>query len=73
MTQKDGLRSIEKKCSFEVLFKTIPSLIGSIDGLQGGVNEARNRAIEAKQRVEDFGNALGNAILYNDVKKLGEK
>lgn len=28
--------------------ETLPKLIGSIDGLQGGVNEARNRSMETQ-------------------------
>ena len=43
-----GLRKIEKRCSFRVLMNEIPRMVGSLDGLQGGVNEARNRSMETQ-------------------------
>jgi len=44
-------KKIENICSFSVLFAEIPRIKGSVDGLQGGVNEARNRAMETQQIV----------------------
>lgn len=44
-----GLRKIEKKCSFRVVINEIPRIRGSIDGLQGGMNEARNRSMETQE------------------------
>lgn len=64
---KTGLRSLEKKCSFEVLFKEIPKIAGSVDGCQRASNEARNR-------VQCLGDALAQsgAIGYEDKKMIGE-
>ena len=53
----------EDECSIMVLLATIPKIQGAIDGLQGGVNEARNRSMEAKKRVEDFGNGINQVVL----------
>jgi len=44
-----GLRKIEKKCSFQVLMNEIPKIVGSMDGLQGGVNQARNASIQTRE------------------------
>jgi len=57
-----GLRKIEKKCSLQVMCETLPKLIGSIDGLQGGVNEARNRSYETQEVLKSFGNNLGRIL-----------
>jgi len=46
---KTGLRRTEHKCSIQVLITEIPFIRGSIDGLQGGVNEARNRTYETQE------------------------
>ena len=47
MTNDHGIRKSIQKCSLQVLFEEIPLIRGAIDGLQGGVNEARNWGIEA--------------------------
>jgi hypothetical protein len=52
MENKEGLRKQIKKCVFQVLAEEVPRLRGAIDGLQGGVNEARNRSMETKATVE---------------------
>lgn len=44
-------KKIEKICSFRVLMNEIPRMIGSIDGLQGGVNEARNASLKTQGDV----------------------
>ena len=71
MTNKEGLRKTVKKCILFVLADEIPRIRGSVDGLQGGVNEARNRSMETKARVEDFGNASVQ-VLNNINTKLIE-
>ena len=53
METKEGLRAQVQKCVFNVLAEEIPRLRGSIDGLQCGVNEARNRSMETKSTVEE--------------------
>ena len=60
------VRQIEA-CSLQVLLETIPKIHGSIDGLQEAVNDSRNRSMETKTRVEDFGNAVYN-VVKNQVK-----
>ena len=71
MTNKEGLRKTVKRCILYVLADEIPRIRGSIDGLQSGVNEARNRAMETKERVEDFGVA-SIQVLNNINTKLIE-
>lgn len=53
MTNREGLRKQIKKCVFMVLAEEVPRLRGALDGLQGGVNEARNRSMETKATVEE--------------------
>ena len=48
---------MKKACSIEVLAVTLRSVIGSVDGLQGAVNESRNRSMETKTVVEEFANS----------------
>ena len=43
-----GLRKSEMRCSFQMLINEIPLMRGAVDGLQGGVNEARNRSMETQ-------------------------
>lgn len=52
LTDGKGKETVAQRCGVEVLFDEIPKLLGAIDGLQGGVNEARNRAIETRDSVE---------------------
>ena len=49
MENQNGLRERKDDCLFYVLAKEIPLIRGAIDGLQGGVNEARNRSMESKE------------------------
>jgi hypothetical protein len=53
MESKDGLRRQIQKCAIIVAAEELPRIRGAIDGLQGGVNEARNRSIETKESVEN--------------------
>lgn len=57
-----GLTKREQRCGLFALIDHIPRVAGAIDGLQGGVNEARNRAIETQQIVAGFGQASVQAI-----------
>ena len=57
-----GLRKVERKCSLQVMCETLPKLIGSIDGLQGGVNEARNRSYETQEVLR---------VIFNGRKQIG--
>jgi len=67
MTNEEGLRKQIKKCVFLVLSEEIPRIRGSIDGVQAAANESRNRAMETKERVEDFGSAV--ALSFDHMRK----
>jgi hypothetical protein len=56
MENNEGLRKQIPECLFLVIANELPRLRGAVDGLQGGVNEARNRSMEAKSKVDDFVN-----------------
>lgn len=45
-TNDKGQERVNDKCGMLVLFEEIPKIRGSIDGLQGGVNEARNTVMK---------------------------
>jgi len=64
MTNDHGQERFETKCLLLVLADEIPRIRGSVDGLQSGVNEARNRSMETLERVENFGNGV-NAIVQS--------
>ncbi|MBW2003095.1 MAG: hypothetical protein JRI72_00560 [Deltaproteobacteria bacterium] len=68
-----GLRKVEYKCSIQVMCESLPKLVGSIDGLQGGINEARNRSIEAKAAAENFGNGVLQLIKSMGFKIIDER
>lgn len=59
---------IELKCDFEVMRHTLPKIIGSIDGVQAGSNEARNQTWGLRKDLNDFGNKI--TFLLNDKLKL---
>ena len=65
--QKTGLRKQVQKCGFQVLFEEIPFIRGSIDGAQQGANEARNKAMETKELLQDLGLAILTAM--KDIPK----
>lgn len=58
-----GLRKIEHKCSIQVMFETLPKLIGSIDGAQEAANQARNRSYETQEVLKVFGRNLGQHLI----------
>lgn len=57
-----GEHKLEMKCGIEMLLISIPQISGSIDGLQQGVNESRNRSEETKNTVLGFTGALAKRI-----------
>jgi hypothetical protein len=73
LTNNKGEQKVENKCDLRVLAEEIPRIKGAIDGLQGGVNEARNRSIETKESVEirtgQFVDTL-KAIAERNVKRI---
>jgi len=66
VTDQNGLRTIEKGCSIDVLSDTLPKLIGSIDGCQRASNETRNDVLK-------FGVFVGNKLLGEKCIKTIEK
>jgi len=52
--QKTQETKIEQVCSFRVLMDEIPRIIGAMDGLQGGVNQARNSSKAVKNGMGQF-------------------
>ena len=53
LTNDKGEQKVENRCSILMMAEELPRLRGAIDGLQGGVNEARNRSMETKESVEN--------------------
>lgn len=66
--EKTGLRKQIKACAIITLAAEIPKFRGSIDGLQSGVNEARNRSIQARDRIDDLGTASVQVLNAIDKK-----
>lgn len=58
------------KCAIDHLLEAIPKIYGSIDGVQKAANQARNRSMETKARVEDFGAAMGQIMGVIERKLL---
>jgi hypothetical protein len=74
MVDEKGLRKSVDRCGIQVLFEEIPLIRGAIDGLQGGVNESRNRAIEVKEAVGDFMNKTRKTFaVISNIKQIGSK
>lgn len=73
METGEGLRKQFQACAILIVAQEIPRIRSAIDGLQGGVNEARNRAMETKQSVEvragQFVDTL-KAIAESNVKRI---
>jgi hypothetical protein len=63
-----GLTERITKCGFMVLFEEIPKIRGAIDGLQGGVNDARNKSFEARETIGAF---IGHIKQAAAVKAIG--
>lgn len=62
MEDENGLRKSIEKCGLLVLFEEIPKIRGAIDGLQTGVNEARNKSMESKELTLRFAEASTNTL-----------
>jgi hypothetical protein len=69
--QPTGLRELQRRCSFQVFFDELPRIRGSMDGVQEAANEARNRSMEALQRVEAFG--LASVKTLESISRKGLK
>ena len=68
-----GKHELKMNCGIEIILEAIPQIAGSIDGLQGGVNEARNRSIETKAIVDNRTNQFVGtleAIRDETMKRL---
>ena len=67
MSDDKGQQKVEQKCGLQVIFEEIPRIRGAIDGLQSGVNEARNRSMETKARIEDLGSVITTVVSSLDI------
>ncbi len=63
-----GVNEMVEVCLFEFYFDALHFLMGSYDGLQQGMNEARNRSEETKAAVDNFGNAAVQTITSMGLK-----
>ena len=52
LTNDKGEQKVESRCAILMIAEELPRMRGAVDGLQGGVNDARNRAMETKESVE---------------------
>lgn len=68
-----GRERVVDRCGFGVLFTEIPKVRGSIDGLQGGVNQARNQAIVTEKTVADNTVKFVKSLqaMVNHIKRIG--
>lgn len=62
MANDKGEQRVEEKCGLFVLFDEISRIRGSIDGLQHGVNEARNMALDTRGKVSLFVQKLSDSV-----------
>ena len=65
-----GIKEMRWVCEFETLLNAMHYHMGSLDGVQQAANEARNRAMETKLRIEDFGSAVISVVSKIDKLKL---
>jgi len=63
-----GMHEMIKLCLHEYYFDALNFLMGSYDGLQRGVNEARNRSYETQAVLSAFGKQLG--VYLNEIKRV---
>lgn len=68
-----GINEMVEVCLFEFYFDTLHFLMGSLDGLQQGMNEARNRSMETKAMVHNFGDAAIQTINAMGLKLVDFK
>ena len=57
-----GVNEMVEVCLHEYYFDALNFLMGSYDGLQRGMNEARNRSMETKDLMIGFGQVITQTI-----------
>lgn len=69
-----GEKKIELQCSIRVLINEIPKIIGAMDGLQSGVNEARNSSDTTKKYMAEYGKKAVDSfkLIIDNKKQLGD-
>lgn len=68
-----GVKEMKQVCLFEFYFDALHFVMGSIDGLQAGINEARNRSMEAKATTEEFGDSVLRIVQSIGLKLIKER
>ncbi len=68
-----GVNEMIEVCLFDFYFDALNFLMGSYDGLQQGMNEARNRSEETKEAVDNFGNAALQTIEAMGLKLVEKR
>jgi len=63
LENEKGEKSIQQRCSFDMLFAEIPRIRGSIDGVQESTNETRNVVMNYGYKSVKTLKALTNAKL----------
>ena len=69
LTNDKGEKKVENKCSIIMVAEEIPRFRGSVDGLQSGVNESRNRSMETKNMVKGFITGLIGMATQKAIEK----
>jgi hypothetical protein len=65
-----GVCEMVRVCMFEYYFDALNFMMGSYDGLQEGINDARNRSMEAKAATESFRNEIFNIMRQGVMNRL---
>jgi len=68
-----GVKEMVRVCLFEFYFDALHFLMGSYDGLQSGINEARNRSMETKAAIESFGDGVSQIIKAMGFKLIEKR
>ena len=69
MVDENGNQKCVDKCAILVVAEEIPRMKGAVDGLQVGVNEARNRSIETRSTVDQFVGGMINLVAHKAIEQ----
>ena len=68
VTDDRGQQKCIDKCAILVVSEEIPRIKGAVEGLQSGVNEARNRSIETRATVDSFVGGMINLVAHKAIE-----